>query len=110
MDERIADAIARRDAGMALAVEHADQVEPAWSDRAFAILGEYVADTSADFTIEDVRVVAEAMGLPRPPDCRAWGAIARRGHRAGLIVPTERFISSNDPKSHRGPNRVWRRA
>lgn len=101
---------ALRDAGIRTAAEHADEVTPAWGERAFCMLVEYVAGPgrTAEFTGEAVRRWAEGRGLPLPPDKRAWGAVMSRAIRNGMIERAG-ITSSEDPISHRGLRTTWRR-
>ena len=79
------EAKARRDDGMARAVEHADAVTADWSERAMAALLDFVrSHGDIPFMAEDVRVMADY--IPPPPDGRAWGAVFQRAARAGHIV------------------------
>lgn len=75
----------RADVGMTRAVEHADRVEPAWSERALAALQRYCAANPAEFTAEVARVAMHADGLSHPPDGRAWGAVFKVAARRGWI-------------------------
>ena len=94
-----------RDDGMARAQAHADAVVQNWSDRAFAYLCEF-ARTNRTLTAEAVRRHAEASGLPRPPDRRAWGGIIGRGAKAGIIRKGGETVAQ-DPRVHMNPIRVW---
>jgi len=101
--DAIAAAIAR-DQGMAVAVDHADTVEPDWQDQAFKFLLAF-GPTVEEFQGEDVRVAAEDH-VPQPPDNRAWGPIINRAARAGLI----RRVDIRPQKSvscHCSPKSVW---
>lgn len=75
----------KADLGMARAAEHADRVEPDWSERAFAELHLY-CQPGAEFTAEEARAAMHANGLPYPPDGRAWGGVFKRAASRGLIV------------------------
>lgn len=77
---------AARDEGIARAAQHADDVTPKWSDRAFGMLSDYVKASDEAFTSEDVRVYAAGRELPEPPHLRAWGGVFQRAARQGLIV------------------------
>lgn len=77
---------ARRDAAMASAVEHADNATPGWSDAALEYV-KHFARAHKEFLAEDVRVLAPLLGLPEPPDNRAWGAVIRRARKEGIITP-----------------------
>lgn len=71
--------------GHAAAAAALDHAGGDWADRALSLLGAF-ALTHAEFKIEDVRRHADAVGLPAPPDGRAWGGVANRARAAGLIV------------------------
>lgn len=88
-----------RDEGMARVESHAD---PDWKAAAAATV-EQVARTHREFTSDDVW---EA-GLPKVAESRALGPVMSAAARAGLIVSTDRFVSTTQPKSHRSPARVW---
>ena len=79
-----ADAQRKADEGMTRAVEHADRVEPAWSERALDALWAYHLNHD-EFTAEDAREKMHAAGLPYPPDGRAWGAVFKRAASLGWI-------------------------
>lgn len=93
--------------GMTRAIEHADQVEPDWGSRAAAILIDF-ASVNSEFMAEDVRVYAhKVLGLPQPPDPRAWGAIINSAVRQGIIV-RDRYELTKIPPAHATPRPVWR--
>lgn len=92
--------------GMNRAADHADQVEPRWSDRAYEMLEGY-ALAHFEFMTEDVRVWAHEEGLPKPPDGRAWGAVTHRAIVAGLIR-CDRYRKTRIPPAHATPRPVWR--
>lgn len=74
---------AKRDDGMARAIEHAESDQPGWAGIALDFLRGY-ARMHVDFLAEDV-VAAAAMLVPDPPDGRAWGYVFRRAAREGVI-------------------------
>jgi len=84
MDE----ARARRDAGMASALDHAEQDAPGWGEQCFSLLRTYAAMQHHDFTIETFRAWAHAHGLPMPPESRAFGPVTQRAIRESVIVRT----------------------
>lgn len=94
-----------RDDGIARA-ERSSGTE--WQDAALSFVLRF-ASMYAKLTCDDVRLHAERVGLPRPPDSRAWGAVMLRARRLGAIAPTDRFVPSADPACHKSPARVWRR-
>ena len=91
-----------RDEGINAAAEHAGQ---AWQVLAWSALMEYIKrDRSGHFTCEDVR---EVMGVPEPPDRRAWGAIMLRAARQGLIQRAG-FVEHRERSRHCGISILWR--
>jgi hypothetical protein len=92
--------------GMTRAAEHADRIEPGWSDRAYDMLEGY-ALCHFEFMTEDVRVWATEEGLPPPPDGRAWGAVTLRAVRNKVIV-CDRYRPTRIPPAHSTPRPVWR--
>lgn len=58
------------------------------------------------FTTEMVREYAEQMGLPDPPDKRAWGGVIRRAAMSGLMVK-KGWTTSRNPKVHCSPTSLW---
>lgn len=75
-------------AGMQMALDHADDVREGWSDEAYNALRMYLsAHPGREFMAEDVREYAyNVLAVPYPPHCRAWGGIFAAAAREGLIV------------------------
>ena len=96
-----------RDQGIRTAIEHADDVTPRWSDKAFELLCEH-AQRHAEFTSEDVRFAAKD-SIPAPPDGRAWGGVFQRAARAGIIARAG-YVQARDPKVHCNVVTLWRAA
>jgi hypothetical protein len=73
-------------AGLELGYEAAERAAKRagdlWRERAWNALKHYAAAYD-EFTTEAVRLASPEVG--EPPDRRAWGAIARRGLKEGLI-------------------------
>lgn len=92
--------------GMQQAADHADAVEPRWTDRAFDMLKQYAVE-NREFMTEDVRVWANANGLAAPPAPQAWGAVTQRASREKLIV-VDRYQPTRVPPAHATPRPVWR--
>lgn len=63
------------------------------------------AELHATFIVDTVWEVGD---LTPPAEARSMGAVMAWGRKAGLIAPTDRFIPSPRPGSHRCPRRVWR--
>ena len=71
----------RRDRGIRRSADHATRE---WLDKAVGYVRLHAVVTPS-FLTEDVRAMAEADGLPAPPDKRAWGAVMRKAAHAELI-------------------------
>lgn len=63
-----------------------------------------VARRSRTFTTGAVRREMEAKGL-KPHDSRAWGQIARRAYRDGIVVHSGLWEATG---SHHRPDAIWR--
>lgn len=93
--------------GMAAAVAHANRETEDWSTRAASLFTEYVAlHPGETFMTEDVRQWAEAIGLPPPPDRRAWGAVAVAAKRNGLVRSLG-YAPQKSANAHRAPKTLW---
>jgi hypothetical protein len=97
--DRTAQAEARRRDGIERADQHAD---PQWLAEAAAAI-RLMAELNREFIIDDVWAT---VGLRRPHESRAMGAVVVRAKRDGIIAPTDRTRPSNS--SNRSPMRVWR--
>lgn len=98
-----------RDEGIQRAVEHADAVEVDWSERAYRWLERMrFRRPGFRFTTEQLRAFSLFDDIPEPPDARAWGGIAVRAARAGLIEATGEFKKCMSPIGHRRDVRVWK--
>lgn len=77
-----------RDAGIARAVQSADDASAGWSARAGGMLERFMLEVKprqGGFTSEDVRKFASKKGLPDPPHMRAWGGVFRAAAMRGVI-------------------------
>lgn len=76
-----------RDAGIAQAVQSADDASAGWSARASGMLDRFILESEPglQFTSEDVRKFASSKGLPDPPHARAWGWVFRRAAWNGRV-------------------------
>lgn len=97
----IFEARSERDAGIEQAESHANQVDPGWSDRAFQMLKDWLRGWAPGFrfTIEEFRQVAQIRGLPEPPSNRAFGGLAVRAKKQGLIK-SNGTVKVKNPKAH----------
>lgn len=99
-------AMKARDSGIKRAIDHANDVTPTWGDIAYDFLCEWILQHDRPFQTCEARWAARGV-VPEPPDRRAWGHVATRAVKAGLIVSTG-TAPDLDPKSHRSPCNVWR--
>lgn len=101
------------DEGIARAESSADAAaakggQEAWTERAHRELEAFCACHRGQlFAIEDVRLWAEARGLPTPPEPRAWGGTARWGKHRKLIEPAG-YAKSRVPNKHSCPVQQYR--
>jgi hypothetical protein len=108
------DAWAAAEEGMGRAVDHADRVDPGWSDEAAVVLRDYAtawarAWGDTPFMAEDVRAYAEEQGFTKPPDDRAWGAVFVRARKQGVIARVGLALTQRRC-SHKRPQTAWRLA
>lgn len=93
--------------GMEAAADHAERETEGWNTMAFEAFVRYVAAIKEPFMTEDVRNYAEALGMPEPPDKRAWGSVAMRAKKAGLIVSMG-YAPQQSLNSHKAPKTLWK--
>lgn len=81
------------------AADAADRRNSGWSDDAYAAFVAFAKiDPSRRFTTEDARRAAK--NVPDAPDCRAWGAVAVRAKREGIVISTGYALAQyGDPKT-----------
>lgn len=92
--------------GMNRAAQHADDVELDWTERAFRAFSRHAAK-NAEFMTEDARIAAYQDGLPYPPDERAWGSVATRAVREG-VVKRDRYGQTRQRPANAHPQPIWR--
>jgi hypothetical protein len=88
MNETRSEAAARRDTGMAQAIEKADRDQEGWSDAALACVRSFCRahGHGHQFLTEDVRLYGETLELvEKPENERAWGAVMRMAATDGII-------------------------
>ena len=91
--------------GAERAGKHADEAMPRWRDDANLIVWAY-AQTHKQFMAEDARAYAESVGLPPPPDKRAWGIVFKALSKLGLLFN----LGYGPTKSSNGsPKVIWGR-
>jgi hypothetical protein len=97
-----------RDAGIALAVEHAEQVIPDWKEKAFSMFVEWLSGWPCGykFLMEDARQSLEVRGLPAPPSLRAYGHLIVRAKKEGLIIHSG-YRQVKNVRAHCANASVW---
>jgi hypothetical protein len=74
-----------------------------WIEKAYEAFVAH-AKRHEQFLTEDVRMTAEANGLRKPADRRAWGAVAQRAARAGVVKQLG-YVSATT--GHKHPVSLW---
>lgn len=95
-----------KEAGMCKALDHANQVHPDWSERAYSFLREFVKGTRGEFMAEDVRAAAEGI-VPEPLNKKAWGGIFFKA-AYWKVIERVRYDKVKTPTSHQANASVWR--
>lgn len=95
--------MAKEHIGHELAEKCADKAGDEWRKKAMLAFVR-AAKTKEIFTTGSVRRDVEEMGY-RPHDSRAWGAIARRALKDGIVVHTGRWETSG---SHQRADAIWK--
>lgn len=94
--------------GMQTAEDHANKLQPKWSDDALNILREFISKYDIDFMTEDLRRYAEKeRGFTAPASSRAWGGVISRAKKSGLI----KFVgirAVGNPKAHAANAAIWK--
>lgn len=102
------DTTALKNKGIKQAVNHANQVIPDWSEKAYLFFLEWLdgKPSGFKFQIEEFREVAFSMGMPKPPSLRAFGSITLRAKNAGHIVSIG-IKSTKGKTAHHANACVW---
>lgn len=99
---------AARDAGIDLATDHAEAVDPGWTDRAVALLDVYADLRPSGFTTLELRTWArEVYGFVGVTNW-AWGGVLTRAQKLGLVKQVG-ARAVGDSTSHLKLSPVWRR-
>lgn len=96
-----------RDKGIKKAVDHADQVNPSWSQIAYGHFRTYVAQQKGPFLIEEFREWVKDL-IDTPPSLRAFGALTMKAAREGLIRQVG-FAKVRNERAHMANVAVWRK-
>lgn len=87
------------------AEDHANAVHPEWSDKALELFKVYLRQQKQPFMIEDFRAWVDDK-IPTPPTLRAYGPLAARALKLGLIKH-EKYGKVKNVKAHRANCSVW---
>lgn len=98
-------AMAARESGIERSGQHADDVESGWRHQALALVVAFAIGHPEPFLIEQAREYAEKHGLPKPPDPRAWGAVARLAQAKRRIYKVGFAAAAS---SNCSPKVLWR--
>lgn len=92
-----------KQAGMSQALAHADQVYPAWTERAVMAIARFAAAKKTSFMVEEVKAFAD---LPMPPTVNCWGAACNKAKSMGIIS----FVGygrTSLPAAHSRVSGIW---
>lgn len=93
-----------RDKGIQQSVDNANSTVKNWSDIAYGFLLGY-SESHNEFMIEDLREASNGV-VQTPPSNRAWGAIAVRAAKNG-VIKRKGYQSVKNVKAHRTPATLW---
>lgn len=87
--------------GIERAKNKADKENYLWSEKAYAFFIEYAKNSKEPFMCNDV-VLASLNVLPQPENLKAWGAIAVKAMKSGLIKSIG-YAKGKKPEHHSNP-------
>lgn len=94
--------------GMTKAANHAECINEDWKDRALKFFLDF-AKKQDGYPFMVCEVIASAGPDLAAPDERAWGYVAQRAARQGLVVRCGYSLRTMG-KSHSSPRAVWKLA
>ena len=71
---------------------------------------EFVANKLDTWSSSDVRLVAEAKGLPELDNPSQWGNVVRSSQAAGICRPLDKFTKSRYKGTNAAPRLLWTKA
>lgn len=77
--------VAEHHARAKAAADHADSKVSEWTLVASVAFNEYAMSVGRPFLTSEAASYARGVGVPEPPDNRAWGHIAKAMHSAGFV-------------------------
>jgi hypothetical protein len=96
-----------RDKGIEKARRNADRVCDKWSEKVYILLKDFIKVYSGPFQFEDFRVSIAGL-VPEPPHKRAFGSIAARAAREGIITRVG-YAPVKSVNCHRANASVWKK-
>ena len=96
-----------RDKGILQAVTHANQVSESWSTKVYELFKDFLRLQDDAFQFEEFRLSVIGK-IPEPPHKRAFGAIAAKAARQGLIERVG-YAPVKNVTAHACFASVWRR-
>ncbi len=94
--------------GAQRAARHADAIHGDWQGQARAALLAFRTRAGDGFSSEQVREFAEnVLGVPLPPDPRAWGHVMSSAAREHVITKTGRVIKCQRAAVHGSYTTEW---
>ena len=93
-----------RDKGIQQSIDSANLAVKNWSDIAYGFLLGY-ANSHKTFMIEDIRAASTGV-VPVPPSNRAWGGVAVRAAKNG-VIRRRGFQNVKNVKAHKTPATLW---
>lgn len=94
--------------GITTAVNHANDTVNKWSNKAYQMFIEYLANINTGFMGEDFRRYAEQRGLQDPPSKRAFGGVILRASKEKLITKIGHAQVSN-VRAHKAFASIWKK-
>lgn len=96
---------ANRDLGIKRAVEKANREINDWSEIAFKFFCEFAKNSKEPFMTNDVVLASENV-IPQPENKKAWGHIAVKAIKNG-IVKSIGYSKGKNPKHHCNPRNLY---
>lgn len=96
-----------RDKGIEKAKRNADRVHHSWSGKAYGLLKDFIKHHSEPFQFEEFRYSIAGL-VAEPPHKRAFGAVAAKAAREGIITRVG-YAPVKSVNCHRAFASVWKR-
>lgn len=93
--------------GMEAAKDHANAQINGWDKMAFDYFCSFARNCGRKFLTEEVVSAASTESNLATPDTRAWGAIAMKAKRNGIVASDGIAYSSRLGRGHSAPRTIW---